>query len=131
MTLCNLTVEAGARGALIAPDDKALEWVKKHAAGLSDEDFSAMAAYAKELRSDPGASFDTEIELNADDTAPMVTWGTSPEQSVAIDEVIPDPNAFTDEMFSSEAAPTAEFLISAPQPPSSKAGKSTRRFVHR
>ncbi len=41
----------------------------KHAAGLSDEDFSAMAAYAKELRSDPGASFDTEIELNADDTA--------------------------------------------------------------
>ena len=84
----------------------------------------------------PGASFDTEIELNADDTAPMVTWGTSPEQSVAIDEVIPDPNAFTDEiersaalrglayqasrlaagwpgfrfsMFSSEAAPTAEF----------------------
>ena len=103
MTLCNLTVEAGARGALIAPDDKALEWVKKHAAGLSDEDFSAMAAYAKELRSDPGASFDTEIELNADDTAPMVTWGTSPEQSVAIDEVIPDPNAFTDEIERSAA----------------------------
>lgn len=103
MTLCNLTVEAGARGALIAPDDKALEWVKNHAAGLSDEDFSAMAAYAKELRSDPGAKFDAEIQLNADDTAPMVTWGTSPEQSVAIDEVIPDPNAFTDEIERSAA----------------------------
>ena len=57
----------------------------------------------RELRSDPGASFDTEIELNADDTAPMVTWGTSPEQSVAIDEVIPDPNAFTDEIERSAA----------------------------
>ena len=96
LTLCNLTVEAGARGALIAPDEKALDWVKAHALGLSDEDFAAMAAYAKTLHSDPGAHFDREVELDAASVTPMTTWGTSPDQAAAIDEPIPDPESFTD-----------------------------------
>lgn len=95
-TLTNLTVEAGARGALIAPDEKALQWVKDHAAGLSDEDFAAMAAYAKTLTSDPDAKWDQVVEIDASHVRPMTTWGTSPDQATAIDEPIPDPENFED-----------------------------------
>ena len=95
-TLCNLTVEAGARGALIAPDEKALQWVKAHAAGLTEEDFMAMASCAKTLKSDPDAKWDQVVEIDASQVRPMTTWGTSPDQATAIDEPIPDPERFTD-----------------------------------
>ena len=76
MTLCNLTVEAGARGALIAPDEKSLAWVKAHAIDLTDSDFEAMKAYAETLRSDDDAAFDAEVVVDASSVQPMVTWGT-------------------------------------------------------
>ena len=64
MTICNLTVEAGARGALVAPDEKAIDWVVDHAKGLSEEDIKAMQAYAKELHSDDKATFDKEVSFD-------------------------------------------------------------------
>lgn len=95
-TLCNLTVEAGARGALIAPDEKALDWVKAHAAGLTEENFEAMTTYAKTLHSDAGVQWDETVEIDASKVRPMTTWGTSPDQATALDEPIPDPEAFQD-----------------------------------
>ncbi len=95
-TLCNLTVEAGARGAIIAPDEKALAWVRAHAKGLSDEDCAAMSAHAEALRSDPGAQFDRTASVDASQARPMTTWGTSPDQSARFDEPIPDPESFED-----------------------------------
>ena len=96
MTICNLTVEAGARGALVAPDEKAIDWVIDHAKGLSGEDIEAMWAYCNELHSDENAIFDKEVTFDAGRVKPMVTWGTSPDQAIAFDEKIPTPDSFGD-----------------------------------
>lgn len=93
-TLCNLTVEAGARGALIAPDEKTYAWVKAHAEGLTDEDYAAMKAYGATLFSDAGAVFKRSVTIDASAVRPMTTWGTSPDQAVFIDEPIPTPESF-------------------------------------
>ncbi|MDL2058905.1 3-isopropylmalate dehydratase large subunit [Mesosutterella sp. AGMB02718] len=96
MTLCNLTVEAGARGALIAPDEKAEAWVEEHAADLRGEELERARGYWRTLRSDPGAHYDARVEFDASGIEPMVTWGTSPDQSVGISEAIPEPDSFPD-----------------------------------
>ncbi len=98
MTLCNLTVEAGARGALIEPDEKALAWVREHALGLSEADFASMKALSETLHTDEGAAFDCEVTMDASDVEPMVTWGTSPDQATAIGETIPEPSSFSDQI---------------------------------
>lgn len=97
MTLCNLTVEAGARGALVAPDEKTAAWAAAHARRvLTPEALSQAAAYWKTLASDPGAHFDAEFALCADEAAPEVTWGTSPDQNVTLEDAVPAPEAFAD-----------------------------------
>ena len=96
MTLCNLTVEAGARGALIAPDDKTVEWVRTHALDLDE----AMLETAKNtwsgFVSDAGAVFDREVSVDATQVTPMVTWGTSPDQVIGIGETIPAVDSILD-----------------------------------
>jgi 3-isopropylmalate/(R)-2-methylmalate dehydratase large subunit len=92
MTVCNMAVEAGARGALIAPDHIATAYVRQRARDIGSDWASAMAVW-KELRSHADAGFDVELSFDARDVAPRVTWGTSPDQSISIDEVIPDPNS--------------------------------------
>lgn len=108
MVLCNLTVEAGARGALIAPDEKAFAWVRQHAhpSTLSDAEYEAMVAYGKTLFTDEGAVFDKEVRFSADGVEPMVTWGTSPDQCIPITGRIPQPESF-DDPISREAAKRA------------------------
>lgn len=96
MTLCNLTVEAGARGALIAPDAKTVQWVLDHAPDLTGEMREAAENDWKTLRSDEGAVYDREVRIDASVVRPMVTWGTSPDQVAAIDETVPAPDAFAD-----------------------------------
>lgn len=96
MTLCNLTVEAGARGALIAPDEKTEAWVRDHWLDFDEEQFEAARAYWKTLYSDEGAQFVKTATLDASLVRPMVTWGVSPDQSVAFDEPVPAPETFAD-----------------------------------
>ena len=96
MTLCNLTVEAGARGALIAPDEKTIEWVCRHAPDLTGSMRDSAVSYWRTLRSDPGASYDEVREIDASAVEPMVTWGTSPDQAAGISERIPAPESFGD-----------------------------------
>jgi 3-isopropylmalate/(R)-2-methylmalate dehydratase large subunit len=91
MTLCNMAVEAGARGALIEPDSVAVDYVLARAAALQGDAAGRAVEYWATLRSDRGARFDLELQFCAQDVRPRVTWGTSPEQSVGIDELIPDP----------------------------------------
>jgi 3-isopropylmalate/(R)-2-methylmalate dehydratase large subunit len=83
MTLCNMTVEAGARGALIAPDDTTIRYVAERMEG------DAPVAQWNQLKSDADASFDITHRFDASDVAPFVTWGTSPDQAIAIDARIP------------------------------------------
>jgi 3-isopropylmalate/(R)-2-methylmalate dehydratase large subunit len=88
-TLCNMAVEAGARGALIAPDDKAVDYVLARAPDIDATQQPAARADWAALRSDGAATFEIERRFDAADVAPFVTWGTSPDQAVAIDGRIP------------------------------------------
>jgi 3-isopropylmalate/(R)-2-methylmalate dehydratase large subunit len=89
MTLCNMTVEAGARAALIAPDATTFDYVRTHATSFDDAAWFAAMDDWRELKSDADAVFDVEYHFDAHDIAPFVTWGTSPDQAIAIDQRIP------------------------------------------
>jgi 3-isopropylmalate/(R)-2-methylmalate dehydratase large subunit len=93
MTMCNMAVECGARGALIAPDDKVIAYLAGKPRAPKDALWDAAVRAWQTLHSDPDARFDTEVALAAPDIAPMVTWGTSPDQAVKITECIPDPRS--------------------------------------
>jgi len=92
-TLCNMAVEAGARGALIAPDDAAIDYVLARAMDIDDRLRSRALAHWATLESDEGASFDVEHRFDAADVAPYVTWGTSPDQAIPITGTVPQAEA--------------------------------------
>jgi 3-isopropylmalate/(R)-2-methylmalate dehydratase large subunit len=89
MTLCNMTVEAGARGALIAPDATTLQYVAERIKDLSQADIAAATNAWLELKSDADAAFDITHRFDARDVAPFVTWGTSPDQAIPVTARIP------------------------------------------
>lgn len=91
MTLCNMAIEAGARVGIVAVDDKTIEYVKGRPLAPTGEKWDKAVNYWQTLHSDEGAFFDKTIHFNAADIKPQVTWGTSPEMVVAIDEAIPNP----------------------------------------
>ncbi|MFZ4541890.1 MAG: 3-isopropylmalate dehydratase large subunit [Rickettsiales bacterium] len=87
MTVCNMSIEAGARAGLIAPDEKTFEYLKGRP--MAPKDFDAAVNYWKTLPTDDDAHFDVEIKLNAADVAPQVTWGTSPQDVLPITGKVP------------------------------------------
>jgi 3-isopropylmalate/(R)-2-methylmalate dehydratase large subunit len=96
MTLCNMTIEAGARAGLIAPDDITFAYIQGRPRAPKAGAWEAAMSYWKTLASDEGAHFDSEIVIEAPSLAPMVTWGTSPEDVLPITAVVPDPAAIPD-----------------------------------
>jgi 3-isopropylmalate/(R)-2-methylmalate dehydratase large subunit len=97
MTVCNMSIEAGARAGLIAPDEKTYAYMKGRPMSPQGADFDKAVAFWKTLPSDAGAKYDVEITLNAADLIPQVTWGTSPQDVLPIDGVVPNPNDEADE----------------------------------
>jgi 3-isopropylmalate/(R)-2-methylmalate dehydratase large subunit len=97
MTLCNMTIEAGARAGLIAPDETTFDYIKGRPYAPKAGMFEQAVAYWKTLKSDEGAKFDTEVELDASELIPYVTWGTSPEDALPITGAVPAPSDFADE----------------------------------
>lgn len=91
MTLCNMSIEAGARTGLIAPDQKTFDYTRGRPLAPKDTDFDAAVAYWKTLESDYGAKFDRKIFLKAAEIVPVVTWGTSPQDVLPITGNVPDP----------------------------------------
>jgi 3-isopropylmalate/(R)-2-methylmalate dehydratase large subunit len=91
MTICNMTIEGGGRAGMIAPDETTFDWVRGRPA--APEDFDAAVERWGELATDPGASFDNEVEVDASDISPMVTWGTTPGMVVEVAGSVPDPAA--------------------------------------
>ncbi len=89
MTICNMTIEGGGRAGMIAPDEATFEWVRGRPGAPAD--FEAALARWRELPTDPGASFDREVELDAASISPMVTWGTTPGMVVEVTDAVPDP----------------------------------------
>ena len=93
MTVSNMSIEAGARAGLIAPDEKTFEYLKGRPFAPKGADWDAAVAYWKTLPSDPGATYDTEVTLDVAEIEPQVTWGTSPEDVIPITGTVPDPTA--------------------------------------
>ena len=96
MTICNMSIEAGARAGLIAPDETTFNYIKGRPNAPTGEAWDKALQYWKMLQSDADAKFDKEIYLNADELSPFVTWGTNPGQGVPLNESVPDPESFTD-----------------------------------
>ena len=96
MTVCNMAIEAGARAGMIAPDATTFAYLQDRPMTPKGGDWDNAVAYWQSLPSDEGARYDTEIAMAAEDIAPTVTWGTSPEDAIAINGAVPDPSKETD-----------------------------------
>ena len=96
LTVCNMSIEGGARAGLVAPDDKTFAYLAGRPYTPTGENWDKAVAWWKSLATDPGARFDKSVVINAADVQPTVTWGTSPEDVVAIGGVVPEPASFAD-----------------------------------
>ena len=96
MTVCNMAIEAGARAGMIAPDATTFAYLQDRPMTPKGGDWDNAVAYWQGLPSDEGARYDTEIAMAAEDIAPTVTWGTSPEDAISINGAVPDPSKETD-----------------------------------
>ena len=92
MTVCNMSIEAGARGGMIAPDEKTFTYLQGRDHSPKGNDWVKAVSFWKTLSSDANATFDQVIHIKAEDIAPQVTWGTSPGQVISVDGVVPDPD---------------------------------------
>jgi 3-isopropylmalate/(R)-2-methylmalate dehydratase large subunit len=98
MTVCNMAIEAGARAGMVAVDDTTIEYLKGRKFAPQGREWDLAVEYWRTLRSDPGAKFDRELTLDAREIKPHVTWGTSPEMVVPVDDTVPDPDKEKDSL---------------------------------
>jgi 3-isopropylmalate/(R)-2-methylmalate dehydratase large subunit len=103
MTVCNMSIEGGARAGMVAPDDTTFAYLEGRPYVPRGKDFQVAVDYWKTIASDPGATYDRVVELDASDIAPQVTWGTNPGMVTDVTGSVPDPNSFSDPV-SREAA---------------------------
>ena len=96
LTVCNMSIEAGARAGLVAPDEATFAYLKGRPYAPKGADWDKAVAWWRSLATDPGAKFDKSVVIQARDIQPTVTWGTSPEDTVAIGGVVPSPTSFAD-----------------------------------
>ncbi|MGB3473135.1 MAG: 3-isopropylmalate dehydratase large subunit [Erythrobacter sp.] len=110
LTVCNMSIEAGARAGLIAPDDTVFEYLKGRPMAPKGEEWDEALAYWRTLKTDAGAQFDKSVTIDAATVAPTVTWGTSPEDVVAITGTVPAPTSFADESKQAAAAKSLDYM---------------------
>jgi 3-isopropylmalate/(R)-2-methylmalate dehydratase large subunit len=110
MTVCNMSIEAGARAGMVAPDETTFAYVRTRPQAPKGEALDRAIAYWRTLPSDEGAHYDRVVELNAADIAPMVTWGTNPEAVLPITATVPDPASFTDPAKADQARRMLEYM---------------------
>ena len=96
MTICNMSIEWGAKAGMIAPDETTFAYVQGRPNAPQGAEWDAALAYWKTLYTDPDAVFDAEVDLDADQLTPFVTWGTNPGQGAGLGETVPDPTSFDD-----------------------------------
>jgi 3-isopropylmalate/(R)-2-methylmalate dehydratase large subunit len=97
MTICNMSIEAGARAGMVAPDETTYEFLRGRPHAPTGADWDSALTYWQQLHTDPGAEFDTEVHLDAASLSPFVTWGTNPGQGVPLAAAVPDPELMTDD----------------------------------
>ncbi|MBA3054865.1 MAG: 3-isopropylmalate dehydratase large subunit [Sphingomonadales bacterium] len=114
LTVCNMSIEGGARAGLVAPDEITFAYLKGRPLAPRGEDWDKAVAWWKSLATDPGAKFDKSVVINAADIQPTVTWGTSPEDVVPIGGVVPAPESFADPSKQRAAQASLEYMGLAP-----------------
>ena len=114
MTICNMSIEGGARAGMVAPDDTTFAYVEGRPHAPQGADWDAALADWRTLPTDDGATFDKEVTLDASALRPYVSWGTNPAQSVTIDDAVPDPDAFEDPSKQEAAARALAYMDLAP-----------------
>jgi 3-isopropylmalate/(R)-2-methylmalate dehydratase large subunit len=114
MTVSNMSIEAGARAGLIAPDDTTFDWVNGREFAPKGAAWEQAVAYWRTLPSDAGARYDKSVTLHADDIAPMVTWGTTPGAVVPVTGVVPDPSTVGDEGLRSQMQRMLDYMALKP-----------------
>jgi 3-isopropylmalate/(R)-2-methylmalate dehydratase large subunit len=117
MTICNMSIEGGARAGMVAPDQTTFAYMEGRPFVPRGKDFQSAVGYWKTLTSDPGAKFDTTLELNAAEIAPQVTWGTNPGMVISVTSRVPDPAAFPDTDGQKAAARALEYMGLKPGTP--------------
>ena len=110
MTMCNMSIEGGARAGMIAPDETTFEYIKGRPMAPTGENWDKAVAYWKTLPSDEGATYDKEVTLNAVDIEPLVTWGTTPEDIMPITGSVPSPDDFDDPNKKASAKRMLEYM---------------------
>lgn len=110
MTICNMSIEAGARAGMIGPDETTFEFIKGRPHAPKGEDWDAAVESWRSLRTDEGATFDAEVILEAEDLEPFVTWGTNPGQGVSLSASVPDPEDFDDPNSKAAAYRALEYM---------------------
>ena len=117
MTVCNMSIEAGARAGLIAPDETTIEYLRGRRHVPAGDDFERVAAQWLDLVSDEDAEFDADLVIQAADIAPFITWGTTPAQGVPLDGVVPDPCEQADDMLRERAHQALSYMGLEPGTP--------------
>jgi 3-isopropylmalate/(R)-2-methylmalate dehydratase large subunit len=117
MTICNMSIEAGARAGMIAPDETTFAYLKGRPHAPVGEDWDAAVADWSRLRTDEGAEFDAEVDIDAARLAPFVTWGTNPGQGAPLSAAVPDPEAMGDENDKASARKALQYMDLEPGTP--------------
>ncbi|WP_020497445.1 3-isopropylmalate dehydratase large subunit [Sciscionella marina] len=125
MTICNMSIEAGARAGMIAPDETTFEYVRDKPHAPKGAEWDAAVDAWKQLRSDADASFDTEVDIDADALSPYVTWGTNPGQGLPLGERVPDPEQIADETARAAAEKAITYMGLTPGTPLREIGVDT------
>lgn len=110
MTICNMSIEAGARAGMIAPDETTFEYLKGRDHAPENQDWDTAVEYWKTLPTDEDATFDVEVDIDASALTPFVTWGTNPGQGLPLGANVPDPASFTDPVARSAAERALEYM---------------------
>ena len=114
MTICNMSIEAGARAGMIAPDDTTFAYLEGRPHAPADTEWDEAVAYWRTLATDPDATFDREVVLDAADISPFVTWGTNPGQGLPLSGSVPDPDAMGDPVERTAAQRALEYMSLTP-----------------
>ncbi|VVD91927.1 3-isopropylmalate dehydratase large subunit [Pandoraea terrigena] len=117
MTVCNMAIEAGARAGLVAVDDTTIQYVKGRPFAPTGVEFQQAEAYWRTFHTDPGAAFDHVVEIDANTLRPQVSWGTSPEMVVSIEDRVPDPEKERDPVKRSAMERALEYMALTPDTP--------------
>ncbi len=117
MTICNMSIEAGARAGMVAPDQKTFDYVEGREFAPTGADWDAAVEYWKTLPTDEGAEFDTVVEIDGSALTPFITWGTNPGQGLPLSANVPDPEDFTNESDKAAAEKALAYMDLTPGTP--------------